>query len=155
MIALCYIIFFECNPKFEWILVQYLEIWVKMMSQELWCYIFGYIWNTGLCIGSLMLSIRPLLVNNILTCIVIVAKSMKSFFTRWAIFLHERSCIGLIYCCKSNFMCVNLCKIMKSRWFLNHNIRYSYSIVQPFFYGFSAGINDLIVSIYANWICIE
>ena len=98
---------------------------VKMMSQELWCYIFGYIWNTGLCIGSLMLSIRPLLVNNILTCIVIVAKSMKSFFTKWAIFLHERSCIGLIYCCKSNFMCVNLCKIMKSRWFLNHTLRYS------------------------------
>jgi hypothetical protein len=63
------IIFFECNPKFEWILVQYLEIWVKMMSQKLWCYIFGYIWNTGLCIGSLMLSIKPLLVSNILTCI--------------------------------------------------------------------------------------
>ena len=29
------IIFFECNLKFEWILVQYLEIWVKVMSQEL------------------------------------------------------------------------------------------------------------------------
>ena len=50
---------------------------------------------------------------------------VKSILTRWAIFLHERSCIWLIYWGKLKFMCVNLCKIMKSTWFMNHILRYS------------------------------
>ena len=101
----------------------------KMVSQELWCWLCL---KHGLVYGFIDAVNKIIVVSNILTNVaqdrylwLSAVVLVKSILTRWAIFLHERSCIGLIYCCKSNFMCVNLCKIMKSRWFLNHNLRYS------------------------------
>ena len=101
----------------------------KMVSQELWCWLCL---KHGLVYGFIDAVNKTFAVSNILTSVaqdrylwLFAVVLVKSILTRRAIFLHERSCIWLIYWGKLKFMCVNLCKIMKSIWFMNHILRYS------------------------------